>query len=438
VYPLLLIILLCVFAMSARDALRYPGVDLRCKVVGARLLLAHLNAYPDPARPEPNQFYRMFNNNTYSPALLLLYSPLCRLPYEPQRLLYFGFDWLCVGYIFLGSRGWFPAARRGLHAAFFVLFLITDFALRLHMERGQYYLLIAALTVAAISSWRKQNDSGGLDSGWLGALALGVLILIRPTFLIVIPMLWIYGLRWQVLRSFVVAATFGAVTLAAFGVQPWTDYLHTVSALQQRYISNIFMPVARPLPVIQYDSVEGENFTKELGSSYFVSRASVGFIAGHAALAVRFCKTPAVFTRENNGLLLLTALYCLVVACLLRNSSLDIKLGFGFLAPIMVESFGPQRLAYCDVTLAPILLIIVAIILDQESWQRYRIAIATVIAICVLSSIAPLVTNPVGKLITGLSLARWVVLLLCANAYLAIFARRDERAKKNGMLLVAS
>jgi len=422
VIGLSLIILLGVMAMSARDVLRYPGSDLRPKIVGARLLLAHLNAYPNPETPEPNPYYRMFNENTFSPVLLLFYAPLCWLPFGSQRLIYFAFEWFCVGYMFVQTRQWCAPPKRTLHCAFFALFVVADFALRLHMERGQYYLLIAALTVMAVSAWLREEK----DHGWIGPLALGILLLIRPTFLILIPVLWLLRFHQQAKRALLVAAVGVALTVATFGIQPWTGYFHMVSSLQRGYVRAIFMPEAHPVPSVEYQKVEGQDFSRQLGSSYFVSRASIGFVVGHPALIVRLCKTPAVFSRINTILLIITGFYCLGIAWLLRNSMVDMRLGFAFLTPIMVESFGPQRFAYADVTLAPVLLLIVAIALRQKTWGRYRVLLAAVIAVCVISSVTPLVMYPVGKLITGLSLARWSVLLFGANAFFVKAALRSQ------------
>ncbi|MDE3200158.1 MAG: DUF2029 domain-containing protein [Acidobacteriota bacterium] len=144
-------------------------------------MTAHLNPYPLPSQPDANSYYRMFNYNTYTPFLLALYALLCKLPYALERLIYFAVDWLCIVYLFVRTRQWFPGSKRIWHWALFVLFVIADFGVRLHMERGQYYLEIAAAMAWNMGAWKDEESSG-----WSGAIALALLILVRPTFVLLL------------------------------------------------------------------------------------------------------------------------------------------------------------------------------------------------------------------------------------------------------------
>jgi hypothetical protein len=130
----------------------------------------------------------------------------------------------------------------------------------------------------------------------------------------------------------------------------------------------------------------------------------------------RLFRTAEIISRVNTSLLVLTALYCLLIAYRLRNSTPDLKLGFAFLAPILLETFGPAKYAYADVTLAPVLLLILAILLQQHDWRQLRRGAALVLALCVLSSIGPYLLSSSTKPIIVLSLSRWIALLLFANA----------------------
>ncbi len=421
-----------IFALSLHDALHYPGVDLRNRIVGARLMHAHLNPYPDPGPFQPIERYRMFKLNTGSPALLAFYAPLCGLPYATARLLLFAFDWICIAFMFWQTRSWLPqtslalaSRNRAIHSVLFTLLLIADFALRLNIGEGQYYLIVAALVTTAISSWRAPDGT----RGWIGALALSLLLLLRPISLIVFPILWLQGCGKQAMRAAVISAVFAGLMLAAFGAQPWAGYFAMARGLMQREASIIFTQAvpsastteAPPVDTgtIPYWKVEGQDFSQMFRSNYAVTRAPVSFCAIQQTIRPscgRLFRTAGIISRVNTSLLALTALYCLLIAYRLRNSTTDLKLGFAFLAPILLETFGPAKYAYADVTLAPVLLLILAILLPQHDWRQLRHGAALVLALCALSSLGPYVLSSTAKPIIVLSLSRWIVLLFFANA----------------------
>jgi hypothetical protein len=60
-----------VVIQTVGDLDTYPGIDLRAKVVGARLLLRGMNPYYDFRHELHPDHLRILNADTYSPALLL-------------------------------------------------------------------------------------------------------------------------------------------------------------------------------------------------------------------------------------------------------------------------------------------------------------------------------------------------------------------------------
>ena len=91
------------FLTSLKDSLEYSGVDLRCKVVAARAMLAGLDPYAyewkpgmsgrllDPMRRHPGP-----SRATYPPTLLLMYAPLAELPYRTQRITWALLEWTAL------------------------------------------------------------------------------------------------------------------------------------------------------------------------------------------------------------------------------------------------------------------------------------------------------------------------------------------------------
>ncbi|MGC9159146.1 MAG: hypothetical protein ACP5FH_09155 [Terracidiphilus sp.] len=377
----------------------------------------------------------MLNWNTYSPALLVLYCPLSGLKYSTQRLLYFLLDWVCVAGLFWLTRSWFNRASQGLHAALFALFAITDFALVLHMERGQYYLEIAVVVAAAITLWRTHPG----QPGWIGPLGLSCLLLIRPTFLILLPVLWLQGFRQHVRRTLAISCGIGLTLLIAFGLQPWRAYFATVRQIQQRYVESLFLPEqSGPVQLSErtasaaYRQVEGEDFSQSLSSLYVTSRSflSICMTGKHTrSIVTKVFPNAKLLYRVNSALLLLSAGYCLLIAHLLRSASTDIKLGFAFFTPIVVESFAPQRNAYCDVMLIPILLLGSAVLAQKVDWKdvRFRAFAFFVVAVCAISALGPRLPLLAGRPLMALSLARFAVLFLCVNILFAAAACRATR-----------
>ena len=430
------ILALVVFAASLRFAVRYPGIDLRSKVVGARLLAAHRDAYPSPEAPAQNEYFRMFSADTYTPALLTAYLPLSPLPYRMQRYFYFSLDWLCIAWLFLQTRSWFDAKHRMFHAAAFVLLLILDPGMWLHLERGQYYLELAALMVIVLARCCKagngQQGTGRASTGhasWVSAVVLAILILVRPTFGILLPILWVQRLRTLTLRALLAAAALLAVLVPAWGVQPWSGYLRTVSAIQQKTVNAIFHPSAanaEAAGIQKTKFAEGEDFSKSQVTNYAISRTFLRVVAlkGVQPVAVKLFRTARTLAAVNTALLLAAASYCILLAFRLRCQSTLVKMGFALLAPTVIETFGPQRNAYCDVTLVPIAILLLALVMRSGSPAgRHRRWLVVAACMCIFAAVGALILPPLGRLIEVVSLARWLVLLLLVNASFMRIAR---------------
>ena len=423
---ILVAVTVLVFALSLRDALKYPGIDLRCKVVGARRLLAGLDVYPSAGTPEPNPYFRMFNNNTYSPFLLLLYSPLCSLPYGVQRLIYFGLDWLFIAYMFARIGSWFPGGYSLVYKVLFVLLLIADFALRIHSERGQCYILIALLTVTAIHALKEPQDR------WLGAISLGILLLVRPTYLVAAAVLWVTGYRRHARLAVLTAAVGLLLTLCTFGPQVWIGYAKTITRMQKESVEGIFTPKLQSPSRGAYRVVEGHDFSLALATNYAAVGRTFTSLAGQATLrpvTVRVFRNARILSSVNRILLIATLLACFAIALLLRNKITVAKLGFVFFSPVLIETFGPQRYAYCDVTLAPILLLVIGFAFASDALGKTeRIIILGLVAVCAGSAIAVFVLSPSGKAIMIVSLIHWFYVVCSITLLLARISYRTQPA----------
>ena len=82
---------------------KYGGVDLRNRVVGARLFLKGINPYIAQAKPpenecflDPCQRYPGRSRTTVTPPVLLFYGTLSNVPYSYQRFIWLIIEWIAM------------------------------------------------------------------------------------------------------------------------------------------------------------------------------------------------------------------------------------------------------------------------------------------------------------------------------------------------------
>jgi len=183
-------LLLLSLALDFRNFQHGGSIDLRSRIVGARLMLEGRDPYHYKWKlPEPAAFCDPFNNaavpvstTTVTPAMVLLHAPLAPLPYRSARLLWLLLQWSALaGAAVLWIRAAESSRDRLLLAAVFVCFTFTA-AWRLHAERGQSYVILLLL----VAGWAQASLR---ESGWRSLLAgvlAGVLIALRPPLAVVV------------------------------------------------------------------------------------------------------------------------------------------------------------------------------------------------------------------------------------------------------------
>ncbi len=383
VIALTLVVIGCALIQSVRDLETYPGIDLRSKVVGARLLIRGMNPYYDFRHTLYPDHLRMLNADTYSPALLLFYTPLCELNWSVQRVAYFLADWAAMLLCYVVIARIFPkkASRTALWAAFVLLF-IASFGFRFHLERGQYYIELTLLTTAAsVYLFRKSVT-------WFHAIPLALLVLLRPTYVICIACVFVLRrIRHAALAACLCILLFAA-TLPLVGVNDWKNYFASISANERETLDVTYAAPPMPEPVALSRVVEGIDFSKSMtGPGYLADRTLIGLARssvspGLARLVHRIAPSESKFERLNMICLVLMVCFDLAVMFgLSRDPAVGlIPIAFIFLTPLNLELFAPQRFGYCDVTiLSPLLLILAASLgkSKRSGWALYGAILAT-------------------------------------------------------------
>lgn len=213
---------------------QYGGVDLRDKVVGARSLMAGRSMYFAPWKPgEPDRFAdpmvapgAAMTRYTGTPFQALLLAPLGTLPFGALRV-----PWLLAQY------GLLLVALLAMHRAFaskdlhawvvsgaLLLVLLASTSWRLHVERGQVYVLFAGFI--AILFWASAK-------GWMmlaGAIA-AALVLCKPTYaFLLLPLALRLNGRLLLGGLAMIAAAAGAFALLPNGLVAWSEYQEAMRA----------------------------------------------------------------------------------------------------------------------------------------------------------------------------------------------------------------
>lgn len=351
--------------MNTQD---YGGVDLRNRVVGARVMLEGLDpyhfkwsdAYPDtlldPVDNPDNEVSRV----TVPPTVLMLHVPLARLPYHAQRTMWLYVQWLLLlASIFFFSR---CARSRDQAKAIWIvgLFLSCTGIWRFHVERGQVYILFVFL--AALAYWLSRRT--WKHAALWGGIVLGIAASMRPTLaLILLPMLVFR--KWKLSAGLVAGlVVFVLLSVAIFGVPLWKDYS---SAMRYHERDNLGLA----------QSLSEENTTRYIeGTGYYGSYREFPYINTSVQW---FLKSNWDINAKTSALFSMLAFVILLAAAYLvlfwrRDVSLETVLLFGFSIMLVAEFFLPAVKTYYFniIWLVPLSLLILCTeeIRSVPAWQN--------------------------------------------------------------------
>lgn len=239
------------FIQDALNTARGGSIDLRNRITGVRLAAEHRDPYFYKwTRTEDDRFCDLFNSpsspvshTTVTPVTLTAFLPFKNLNYRLTQGLWFLIQYASLG---LGFYAW---ARRSPRADWLWGGLLTClFCLsphwRLHLDRGQSYVLYAALFLALIH-WGQQPGKRGPS---LEGLTASLLTLLRPTYGI---LLGVSAARRK--TTALLAAATGLVVWALLpvllaGVSIWQNYFKAMAIHARLYLEQTKLPPARFTP----------------------------------------------------------------------------------------------------------------------------------------------------------------------------------------------
>ncbi len=233
------------------------SIDYRNRVTGARLLGSGIDPFTYKWRPgQPVTYCDVYNNlavevskTTVTPTFLTLMIPFAAFPYKASQFLWLMAQWgLLIGTGVIWWRILAPGWRRWLWAGALVAFTYT-LAWRLHIDRGQMYVLLTLL----VSLWLALVKHGGAKAArWAGWTA-GLLVGLRPPMVLLLaPFIW-----WQGRNQLKPAIVSGLICLflpMLFRTAIWPDYLAGMAKWSEIYRNNA---EPRPPPQAYPPTIEG-------------------------------------------------------------------------------------------------------------------------------------------------------------------------------------
>jgi hypothetical protein len=220
------------FRSDLKDTLQYGGIDLRTRVVGARVLLDGEDPYffnwrpgmPDTLVDPQVQPNAKNSRLTVTPTALILHLPFAKNTYLSQKILWLIFQWIAFSTIIII----FLIQSNSLGKSYLIWILSVFFAYsffwKLHIERSQLYIFYVALLSISLFIYEKGNPILRNLSG----LIIGFTICLRPTVaLVLLP--FIFRRKWSVCFGSAFGIVLGfLIPILSSGVFIWESYFFSM------------------------------------------------------------------------------------------------------------------------------------------------------------------------------------------------------------------
>jgi hypothetical protein len=255
------------FVVDLANVNQGGAIDFRNRITGMRLMADHLDAYHYKwDRSDPPEYCDPYNNpklkvskTTSTPALLLTQWPLALLPYRAAEFLWLFLQWLLLlGTAWLWFRRCCHSRQRWMLAALVTGFTYTA-AWRLHVERGQSYVLLLFLFAGWLTATLEPKTGNRFSAGLLA----GLLITLRPPFLLLVPFLLRH--RRGQLPGAAVGLFLGLGLPLLVNPDSWSNYFSAMQTHSELYRTGIDLP-----PGLQHYPPTIEGMPTDLLANYAV------------------------------------------------------------------------------------------------------------------------------------------------------------------------
>jgi hypothetical protein len=234
------------FMTDFHNTMRYGGIDLRTRVVGVRVAQIGEDPYffqwqpgmPDTLLDPQVEFQAKSSRLTVPPTVLLLHLPFSNLTYLQQKLIWLSVQWISFLVLILIFLSKSKSIQSSLLICLISLCFAHSFVWKLHVERGQLYILYSCLFTLAWLLYKTRINLLKLCSGTI----LGLTICLRPSaFLILIPFL--ANRRWFILLGSILGMLLGFI-LPTLILEPslWNSYFSAMRGITQYFSKHRRIP----------------------------------------------------------------------------------------------------------------------------------------------------------------------------------------------------
>ena len=224
------------------------SIDLRNRITGVRLAALQQDPYFYKwNRTGSGRFCDLFNSpaspvshTTVTPVTLAVFLPLKDLPYPVSQWVWFAVQYACLG---TGFYAWCRSTprRHWLWGGLLTCLFCLSPHWRLHVDRGQSYVLYAGLFLALIA-WGRKPGPRGL---WLEGISAALLTLLRPTYGLLLGV----GVARRKLVAVLAAGAglLGWVLLPVLlaGSAVWQNYFKAMAVHARLYLDQTKFPPAK-------------------------------------------------------------------------------------------------------------------------------------------------------------------------------------------------
>jgi hypothetical protein len=248
----------------------YGAIDLRNRVVGARSFSAGFDPYhfkwnPDLPKSllDPIDYvsfsFRNVSRLSVTPTSQLLFFPLL----TSSNYVHIKMVWMLLSTLVFWTTAYLAYEKiaktedqKILTLLVFIFFSISYFW-RLHLERGQLYVFFPLLLVLSYIFAKSTNEFQNYISG----LMLGLLVLLRPTYIVILGILFLAKKYRLFVASLVSMFFLALVTAIVFSPGVWTNYFNAV-----------FYRIDSQTPVSEKDTKLRKQHTKNIEGLTYVGK----------------------------------------------------------------------------------------------------------------------------------------------------------------------
>ncbi|HPR18482.1 MAG TPA: glycosyltransferase family 87 protein [Candidatus Cloacimonadota bacterium] len=291
------------FMQDMANTMNFSGMDLRNRIVGARLVANGYNPYFYKWNEGDSDFFLdprddptlPMNRVTVPPTVLQINSLFSNLPYKFIRIFWTLIQWLLLlGTIYLFSRTAADQVQSKLIWIVCLFFVADSYIFRLHIERGQIYILyvfLFALSYFIYSrKFRLNIIIGGLIAGYCASLRFPVLLLILP---------FIFAKRWKFVMSQICGFILGILASSLYaGKMAWISYFKAMQYHGLTHLEKIGLSTEE-YPQINIEGIKDFSIFAELpisDSSLQGMMHSIGIQLSSGVLLTIFCVLLVIIT----------------------------------------------------------------------------------------------------------------------------------------------